>query len=209
MPLKVEGLTKSQRVADRWYLKLEGGESIRVDTALIADFSLYPGRELSDEELTARRAGAAKAGAKARALRMLGSRMYSQRELYDKLIAKGESPGDAAEAVEWVVHLGYVDDGEYAAAIVRRYMSQGYGLGRVRQELWRRGVPKELWDEAIAQAPETLETVEALLEKRLSGRENDERERRRAVDMLRRRGFSWQEIKSALMKIGLTDSEDM
>ena len=209
MPVKVQELTKSQRVADRWYLKLDGGESIKVDTALIADFSLYPGRELDETELTALRAGAARAGAKARALRMLGSRMYSEKELYEKLISKGETPEDAAGAVEWVVRLGYVDDWEYASAIVRRYTGQGYGLGRVRQELFRRGVPKEMWDRALEEAPDSRETLESLLEKRLRGREKDEKERRRAVDMLRRRGFSWEEIKGALDKLGGRDSEEI
>ncbi len=208
MPLKIEALIKSQRVADRWYVRLEGGESIRVDTGLIAQYSLYSGRELTGEELESLRESAAASGCRARALRMLGARMLSEKELYDKLIEKGETPENACGAVKRMAELGYIDDGEYAAAIVRRYSGQGYGLGRVRQELYRRGVPKELWETALQQLPEDTSAIDGLLRRRLGGREEDPRERRRAVDMLRRRGFSWEEIKSALQRMGAPDCED-
>ena len=138
----------------------------------------------------------------------MGMRMMSQKELYDKLTAKGESPEDAQSAVEQMVKLGFIDEEEYAGAIVRRYSSQGYGPGRIRQELFRRGVPKELWQQAVEQAPQTEDTLETLIERRLSGRTCDKSQVKKTADMLRRRGFDWQEIRRALSRYISSDMEE-
>ena len=37
--------------------------------------------------------------------------------------------------------MGFLNDGRYAALVVRHYAGKGYGPARVRQELQRRGVP--------------------------------------------------------------------
>ena len=80
----------------------------------------------------------------------------------------------------------------YAAAIARHYAAMGYGAGRVRQELSRRGVPRELWEEALALLPDPAEAIRALLCKRK--RPTSPKDSKRLSDALLRRGFSWQEI---------------
>ena len=49
--MKVVKMTASRHVAERWYCQLENGETLQVSTALIADFSLYTGRDLDEAEL--------------------------------------------------------------------------------------------------------------------------------------------------------------
>jgi len=195
--VKVEKLIQSKNVPGRWYAELENGESVRVGTAQVADFSLYAGRELSDDELASLRASASETNAKARALRILGSRMMSRREIADRLREKGETEEDTENAVEFLGRIGALDDAEYAAAIVRQYSSRGYGPGRIRGELSRRGVPRELWDGALAQMPESGETLDGLVRARLRPGA-DKKEVKKLTDMLLRRGYGWEEIKEAL-----------
>lgn len=201
----VTKLTESKNVKDRWYADLDTGESLKLSLALIADFSVYTGRRFEEEELETLRAAASKMNAKARALRMLGARAMSRRELTDKLLEKGETPEDAAEAADYLEAVGYLNDAQYAASLVRHYAQRGYGPGRVRQELYRRGVPRELWEEALGELPEDTDTLDALIERRLRGREADPKELKRLTDMLLRRGFSWSEIKAALGRLSLTE----
>lgn len=201
----VTKLTESKNVKDRWYADLDTGESLKLSLALIADFSVYTGRRFEEEELEALRAAASKMNAKARALRMLGARAMSRKELTDKLLEKGETPEDAAEAADYLEAVGYLNDAQYAASLVRHYAQRGYGPGRVRQELYRRGVPRELWEEALGELPEDTDTLDALIERRLRGREADPKELKRLTDMLLRRGFSWSEIKAALGRLSLTE----
>lgn len=63
-----------------------------------------------------------------------------------------------------------MDDAAYAGVIVRHYGAMGCGAARVRQELHRRGVPKELWDEALKQLPPPQEAIEKFLCAKLRGR---------------------------------------
>ena len=136
--------------------------------------------------------------AKERALAMLDRRDYSRAELLKKLVEKGEDEMEAAAAVERLAELGFVDDARYAPIIVRHYAAKGYGPRRVRQELQRRGIPKELWDEAMEQMPEQNDTIDRLLRSRLKSESPDRAELKKAQDFLLRKGYGWEEIKSAI-----------
>ena len=136
--------------------------------------------------------------AKEKALQLLEKRDYSRAELIKKLIEKGFDGTEAAEAVDSLVSLGFVDDARYAPIVVRHYSQKGYGMGRIKSELTRRGVPKELWEDALAELSDSGDTLDAVIARKLGGRVPDRKELKRLTDMLLRRGFSWSEIKTAL-----------
>ena len=135
-------------------------------------------------------------------------RPHSEKELRDKLAQKGCSPEDIDTVVALCLDYGFVNDGEYAGMIARHYAAQGYGPGRVRTELRRRGVPPEYWDSALEELPGDTDTIDRLLAARLRGRDaTDRKERDKAAAALFRRGFSWDEIRSALRRYGADDEE--
>ena len=187
-----------QLAPDRFELTLSDGERLRVTLGDVADFSLYTGRELDAAELEALRAAAALSRTKERAMRVISARAMSERELYDRLVEKGETEANAAAAVAWLLDLHFLNDADYAAGLVRRCAAKGYGPRRARDELYRHKVPRELWDEALAELPEQDDTVDRLLRSRLRSAEPDRAELKRATDALVRRGFSWEEIKEAV-----------
>ena len=183
----------------RFYLALENGEGFSVGPNEAADFSLYAGRELSDGELNALRGAASLGRCKERAMRILGARPMGEQELYERLIEKGEAEQDAAETVAWLVRLHILDDTDYAAMVVRHYAAKGYGPRRVREELRHRKLPRELWDEALEALPEQEDQIDRLLRSRLRGADiSDRAALKKASDALLRRGFGWDEIKSAV-----------
>ena len=199
--MKVVKMTASRHVADRWYCQLENGEILKVNTALIADYSLYTGRELDAAQLDGLRAAAGQYAARQKALRMSGSRALSRRELERKLQDKGVEAQCAAETVDWMERIGAVNDAEYAAMVVRHYAAAGYGRGRIRDELCRRGISRDLWDDAFTHMPEQSEKLDHLLARKLQGvRPDDQKQIKKVTDMLLRRGFSWGEIRDALAR---------
>ena len=130
-------------------------------------------------------------------------RPHSEKELRDKLREKGVSEADIDTVTALCVDYGFVNDAEYAAMIVRHYAAMGYGQGRVRQELRRRGIDEALWQEAMDELPEGDETIDRLLAQRLRGRDaSDRKERDKAANYLFRRGFSWNDIRAALNRYG-------
>jgi regulatory protein len=136
--------------------------------------------------------------AKAWALDYL-KRPHSEKELRTKLAEKGAAPEDIEAVCALCLEYGFLDDEEYAGMVVRHYAAKGYGAGRIRQELNRRGLDRELWDEALTQLPEDTDTIDRLLAAKLRGREmTDKAQRDKAANALFRRGFSWQEIRAAM-----------
>ena len=136
---------------------------------------------------------------KKRALKILGSRNFSEKEMYKRLVGKGEADEAAAEAVRWLVELGYINDSNYAALIVRHYAAKGYGEARVRDELYKRGIPRELWDECLSEldSEETGDAALEFLKKKLRG-SDDKDDLRRASDALVRRGFNYNDARAAI-----------
>ncbi len=133
-------------------------------------------------------------------------RPHSEKELRQKLAQKGVAEADIDRVTALCVDYGFVNDAEYAGMIARHYAAAGYGPGRVRAELNRRGVPKELWDDALAELGGQDDTIDRLLAARLRGRDPaDRKERDKAAAALFRKGYSWDDIRAALRRYGAED----
>lgn len=196
MRMRIEQIKESQRKKGRLLVRLEDGNVLRVTEEELLRFGLRAGMELDEETAEALQASARASAARAAAASIIGSRALSKQELTRRLVKKGNEASDAQAAADWLEEIGAVDDENYAAALVRHYGGKGYGPARVRDELRRRGVGRELWDSALEEMPEAAEILDHLLQKR--GDLSDPKERRRASDALLRRGFSWEQVRAAL-----------
>lgn len=196
--MRIEEVKRSERKKGRFLVKLADGDILRVTEEELLRFGLRAGMELDAEALEAVRTSARTSSAKAAAANMIGTRALSKRELTRRLVKKGNDESDAQAAADWLEDIGAVDDAGYAAALVRHYGGKGYGPARVREELRRRGVGRELWDEALEEMPESAEILDGLIQKRCRGDLADPREKKRASDALLRRGFAWSDVKAAM-----------
>ena len=184
----------------KFIVGFSNGSEMKLSLDIVADLSLFRGQELDKEEFLRLKSRAELSKCKERALRMIGARPLSKKELFDRLIEKGETPDNAEECIEWLAERHYLDDAQYAGMIVQHYAAKGYGIQKVKSELYRHGVPKSLWDEAIEEMPETDDKAFDLLCRKLKNDEPDRAELKKATDMLFRRGFTWDEIKAAVSR---------
>lgn len=139
---------------------------------------------------------------KSLALSMLNRRPLSEWELRGKLSEKDCAAEDIDEVVNLFTGYGFLNDGEYAALIARRCAANSYGPGRLRMELKKRGVPENYWDEALTQLGSPDTTLDRLLAARLRGKDlSDRKERDKAAAALFRKGYSWEDIRSALNRL--------
>ncbi|MBD5160915.1 MAG: regulatory protein RecX [Oscillibacter sp.] len=196
--MRIEEVKKSERKKGRFLVKLENGDLLRVTEEELVRFGLRAGMELDGETLEALRASARTSSARVAAANIIGSRALSKKELTRRLVKKGSEEADAQAAADWLEDIGAVNDAAYAASLVRHYGGKGYGPARVREELRRRGVDRELWDEAMEEMPDPAEILDRLIRKRRQGDLSDPGERRRTCDALLRRGFGWSEVRAAM-----------
>ena len=193
---------------DRFLARFDNGEELRTTLAVVTELSLYSGRTLTEDELSAVRDVSARSRCRQRALRIIGARAMSVKELTDRLKEKGESPENAEDAAQWLLDMRLLDDAQYAAMCVRHYAAKGYGPGKIRNELYRRGIARELWDEALEELPEQDDRIDALLRRKLKSDTPDRAELRKAADYLYRRGFGRDEIHAALARYSELSEED-
>ena len=198
--MRIEEVKKSQRKKGRFLVRLADGDILRVTEEELLRFGLKAGMELDEAALEAVKASMRASSARVTAANMIGSRALSKKELTRRLVKKGSDETDAQAAADWLEDIGAVNDREYAALLVRHYAGKGYGRARIREEMRRRGVDRELWDEALEELPDQTETLDRLIQKKCRGDLSDRREVRRVSESLMRRGFSWSEVKAALRR---------
>lgn len=200
--MKIVRIENSKYVQERVLVYLEEGDPLRITRNELLQFGLYRGMDLPPEVVVQLQNAGKRSQSRAAAARLASGRMMSRKELAERLGRKGIAPDTAVEAVDWLESLGAVDDAAYAGAVARHYAAGGYGPGRVRQELQKRGIPRELWDSALAQLPDSAAAIDKFLQSKLKGRTPDRTTLKKLSDALLRRGFSWNDIRPALNRLG-------
>ena len=198
--MKIESLREPTVRGGRYTVTLDDGRRLRLEQATVGEFALYPGRELTAEELDQIRAANQRASAKARAVRIISATNVSKKDLERRLVQKGETPELASEAVQWLTELNLLDDLETARQLAQSAARKGYGAARIRQILYQKGIDRQLWDEAMEELPEPDDAIDRFLQSRFKGEKPDERETKRAVDALLGRGHRWADIRSAMAR---------
>ena len=199
--MRIERMEPSAHKKDRVLVFLEGGELLKITQSELLRYGLRPGMELSDSVAAEIKKSAAKSEMKALGAQLTGSRMLSKKQVVEHLTRRGGDRNTAEETAQWLEELGAVDEAAYGQAIVCHYSAAGYGSGRIRQELHRRGVPRELWEGLLSRMPPAEETVERFIRGRCRNKTVDNDLLRKLSAALQRRGFSWQEIAPALRRL--------
>ncbi len=199
--MRIDSIASSPDRSGRILIKFSSGLSMRVYRQLIEDYGLFPGLELSDEQMVSLQESAGAYSAKMRAVRIVSASSVSRKVLEQRLVQKGENAQQAKEAVAWMEELHLVDDRQTAAQIVSRCIAKGYGRSRAKQALYEKQIPKALWDEALEDYPEQTEYILKFLRSKLPAGA-DERQKKRAIDGLLRRGHSYGAVRRALESLG-------
>lgn len=184
------------------YLRLifEDGKRLKAPAFKVVELGLTPGAEVTPEAFLALENAQSLASCKERAVRILTASGLSKKELQKRLVQKGESGEDAEAAVAWLEELHLIDDLETAKQLVRSACLRGYGAARAKSILYEKGIPKEFWDEALAELSEMDDAIDTFLRRKLDGRTLDAKQIKKTVDALLRRGHSYHDIQAGLRR---------
>jgi regulatory protein len=133
---------------------------------------------------------AMKPSLKGRALRLLSQREHSRKELEQKLKPHEETPGELAEALDFLATKDFINEKRVVESVVNR-RSTKLGAARVRQELMAKGLPADDIAEAVEALRGTeLERALAVWRKKFGAPPSDASERAKQVRFLVSRGFA-------------------
>lgn len=131
------------------------------------------------------------------ALRALTRRDHTVAELERKLRDRGVPADAGAEVVARLQRAGYLDDRRFAERWAESAVRNGRGYGqRLRLDLARRGVDREIAADvvaAVSAAYGETETLAALVTRKFAAfdpQAASDRDKRRVIAYLQRRGFS-------------------
>ena len=210
--MRIDRIEASKHKRGRVLVFLEDGACLKITEQELLDFGLRAGDELDKPTLDRLKEAAGVSNVKATAADLIGKRAMSRRDLERKLQEKGASEAEARYAAEWLEAIGAINDADYAAdyaALLVRHCAQlGYGPARIRDKLYEKGVPRELWEDALDTLPDQSEDVDRFLRSKLRGELPDEKEKKRLTDALLRRGFSWGDVRAAWNRLGSETWED-
>ena len=205
--MRIDSVSSQADRAGRYKITFSDGSTMRLYRQTVEDFGLYAGLEMLDEEISKLRNAAGQMSAKMRAVRIVAASNVSKTDLEQRLIRKGETKAQARAAVQWMEDLNLVDDRVTAQQIVQRCIRQGYGKARVKQALYEKQIPRDLWEEVLEDYPDQTDSITEFLRSRL-GNSWDERDLKRAMDALVRRGHNYSQIRRGLQNLEL-DADDI
>lgn len=141
------------------------------------------------------------------ALRLLTARDYTTARLREKLLARQFAADDAEAAISRLEEGRLLDDRRFAERFASSALESGRFFGpRLKMEMRRRGLAAGMVDEVLAELlaeHDEGENLAAVLERRFPGFDvarADDREKRRVIGFLQRRGFGLGEIFKAFGK---------
>lgn len=148
-------------------------------------------RKVSDEPLTPE-------AARLKAMRLLGRREHSARELSSKLRQGGVEAELTAEVVDSMTENGWQSDPRFAASRIQNRIAQGFGPIRISAELRVAGLPDALIREAMeaAECDWTTLCVQTY-QRKYRQPPTDRTEKQRRYNHLASRGFAGEHIRAA------------
>lgn len=193
---------------------IDGKFAFGVNEEVISNFRLEKGEEIDERDIKEIIKQKGESEAKEAALRFLSFRRRTEKEVKDKLKKKGFDDKTIKSTIEKLKGYDLINDAEFATAWVKeRLTHKPRGKKLLRQELWKKGIKKEIIDQVTEElCKDEDKAALELLEKIKRRYRNLEPQvaRRRMLGVLLRRGFSYEIAKntfSSLFSSSATDGE--
>lgn len=210
----VTQISEHPRKPGRYIVDVDGREFAIVSAEAIAETKTRVGVVVDDAHAERLREAAEDAAMYDRALNLLGFRARSARELQRRLTQKGESRERADRVIQRLREVGLIDDADFARQLTRSKVSAGASRRRVHQELFKRGVARDVADEAVEEVFEDEGMSDAASIERVARKKwqtlkslDALTRRRRLYAFLARRGFDADDVSRVVRQLD-SDADD-
>lgn len=197
---KITDITEQKGNKSRVSIFIDGSFFCGMDALTALKYRFKVGDEVDEDAVAKAQADSEYATALDKSLGYLSVRARSEKEIGDYLKNKGYLPMTTRRVKERLRELGYLDDEKYARLYVGENKSR-YGTARLRMELMKRGVDRDIADEVL-DSVDRSEQVKELAEKLYRTCDGD---RRKLREKLYRKGCTSDEIDTALSDFDFSD----
>ncbi|MBR5473421.1 MAG: regulatory protein RecX [Clostridia bacterium] len=139
--------------------------------------------------------------AKARGIWFLDRADYSEKTLYEKIIAGGVSHTAAARAVARIKELGLIDDRRFATRLAEQMSNANVSKREAYAKLLHKGIPKEVIKSVLEQTDfEESTQIKAVIDKKYRAKMDTKENIQKVYAALIRKGFSYSAVSYAIKK---------
>ena len=199
--MEVTDLRQGVKNPNRVNVFVDGKFAFSLDMTQVVDYKLKVGQVLTEEELTECKRASEFGKLYQRALEWVLMRPRSERELndylYKKIYEKKLDKNYIKTIFERLKEKGYVDDWKFAKYWAEnRFVKKGISQKRLRMELIKKGIAKEIIEEVLDGRNDEEEIDKIIAKKR--AKYDDEK----LISYLCRQGFSYQLAQSRVREFG-------
>ena len=187
------------------HIYIDGEYRMTADSDFVSSLGYAENYDINEEELAVLERAVSSRRAFNKATELLSRRDHGEKELLIKLRQKGFKE-EAEEAIEKLKYYGYIDDRRFAENYVKELIRiKHYGKRRVEQELYRKGIDREIISEVLEAAEFPESELVSLIERKYYRYLTDEKGIKKTINSLLRMGYSYGEIKDALKAVSETE----
>jgi regulatory protein len=186
----------------RYSIHLDGVPALELSDWTIGKLGLHTGDDLDEDTIEKIKSTEAETQAKNNAVNYLSYRQRSCKEMIDHLMKKGFTRECAEEVTRQLQSAHMMNDLEFARAFVRdRLKRKPTGRALLRMQLLAKGIPSSMADTVLDdlislqnQQVSALQAARRKIQLTSSSKRNldDEKRKKRLLDFLLRRGFSYE-----------------
>lgn len=208
--LKITGMKEGVKNPERVNVYVNEKFAFSLDVAQVVDFHLKIGFEISEAEFEELKRASEFGKLYQRALEWVLSRPRSEKEcrdyLYKKIFEKKLDKNYIDLITDKLKEKKYLDDRKFAEFWVEnRFVKKGVSLKRLKMELMKKGISKEIIDEVMSESGRNdAEEIRKIITKK-ARKYDDERE---LIQYLCRQGFSYQLVRELVEESSLGSMEE-
>ena len=201
---KITELKQGVRNPDRVNVYVNSKFAFSLDISQVVDFGIKIGREISEEELEEFKKASEFGKLYQRTLEWVLTRPRSEKEcrdyLYKKIFEKKLDKNYIDRIIVKLAEKNYLNDARFAEYYVEnRFVKKGVSLKRLKMELMKKGVSKEIIEEVLADTDRNdIEELEKMILKKRSKYPDDEK----LTQYLCRQGFQYDLVREMIQSFG-------
>ncbi len=182
-------------------VSFDTGKSVHLDLGYFDEICLREEDDIDEEILRYHLEESDYIRAKSRGMWFLDRADYSEKTLYEKIVAGGISSAAAARAVARFKELGLVDDNKYAARLAAKMSDANISMRETYAKLYNKGIPKNVIKSVLEETDFDEESqIAAVIDKKYSTKMNTKENVQKVYAALIRKGFSYSAVGNAIRK---------
>ncbi len=207
MKRQITDIQVQKKYPSRRSIFLDGRFFCGVNEDVAAKFHLERGMEIDEGKLKELLYEEEISKAKSYVYRILARRMYTTREIRDKLVERGYVDKIIEDVIATLERYGYLNDKTYAQEwIESRMRSKPKGKIALRRELESKGIDRSIIEDALSQAFDQSKESEMALDlarrkARSFNADDPVAAKRKLQSFLLRRGFDFETVKGVIEQV--------